>query len=551
MLSAACQCQCSEGPAQVVEHVAVPNEGLPHLPQLLEVEVPEERQRLWVERGGLELDPVLASGALLLLDAGSLIQLASSGGILQPRQTLPPAAFASHSTVRAATHQVPETIGQSQKGAFPLFTAVLRIVCVSHCWLQPRHPDPLGYNLRVLGRALALLLRADAFGPGVWSVFFDLCGLHQACRDREGIPQQRTFAWLEDDSGFADGAVGRFISEEMLFKEALTSLGILYSHPHTIVFMLTQFPPDYDDPGVYDRSGNVESYMNRGWCFMELSLARMVKHSHFSLDLGRATGAEEVFLATTDGNRVRDSCLAGTCAVSQLAPAIPEAFEASLERKIFTAGKVDRLRVAGIYSDTFKSRICKISLLHYVSSGWGDSEAGQLADLIASGMPKLWGLGVIDSRIGDDGFAKLSEALVAPGGPQALEGLVVNHNAVGDRGAARLAEAAAEPGALRSLRGLALIGNRVGDEGAARLAAAAATPGALPALEALNLAGNGIGDRGARALADALASPEALPSLRRLVLSGNARVGGAGRDALQGEFPSVRNQEMLQAGLFV
>ena len=41
----------------------------PHLPTAREVEVPAEAMELWVEWGGAEVEAVLASGAVILLDA--------------------------------------------------------------------------------------------------------------------------------------------------------------------------------------------------------------------------------------------------------------------------------------------------------------------------------------------------------------------------------------------------------------------------------------------------------------------------------------------------
>ena len=36
------------------------------------------------------------------------------------------------------------------------------VVCVSHPWLQPDHPDPKGVNLRLLGRVLEKFLKSKA-----------------------------------------------------------------------------------------------------------------------------------------------------------------------------------------------------------------------------------------------------------------------------------------------------------------------------------------------------------------------------------------------------
>ena len=99
--------------------------------------------------------------------------------------------------------------------------------------------------------------------------------------------------FLQGEEGrLADGAIGRRESEKELFNQALGSLGTFYSHPHMFVLMLTAFPPDYEEEGRNIRSGNVEPYFDRGWCFCESSWAVLVKDSSIVLDLGKDTGAE-------------------------------------------------------------------------------------------------------------------------------------------------------------------------------------------------------------------------------------------------------------------
>ena len=95
--------------------------------------------------------------------------------------------------------------------------------------------------------------------------------IHQCCRDAGGVPRRFTFKWLSDKKCFADDAVGREKEEDKLFKQALGSLGAFYSHATSIVLKLTRFPPDYEDPMAYTRSGNIAIYENRGWCFCESS----------------------------------------------------------------------------------------------------------------------------------------------------------------------------------------------------------------------------------------------------------------------------------------
>jgi len=134
----------------------------PHLLPAREVKVDEDKMVEWTKRGGTELEAVLKSGAAVLLDAEWVIARAASGGVLLPRQALPGEAFISLSEVQAGT-------GKHD----------LTVVCVSHCWLQPDHPDPRGYNLRAIARALASLTsKGRGVNPKCFGVFLDFCYIH-------------------------------------------------------------------------------------------------------------------------------------------------------------------------------------------------------------------------------------------------------------------------------------------------------------------------------------------------------------------------------------
>ena len=56
------------------------------------VPVTSEMQEYWVKHGGDEFEEILSSGAVKLLDSEFLIKLAGAGGVLAPRQALPPEA---------------------------------------------------------------------------------------------------------------------------------------------------------------------------------------------------------------------------------------------------------------------------------------------------------------------------------------------------------------------------------------------------------------------------------------------------------------------------
>jgi hypothetical protein len=195
-----------------------------HQPPAREVEVRAKARAAWEAYGAGELEAVLASGAVALLDAQWLIGLADSGGVLAPRQALPAEAFLSLSEVQAATR-----VG---------WPDCLPIVCVSHCWLSPDHPDPRRDNLKRLAEALKALVRRR----GRHAVLYDFCSLHQRCRDvthcnamnrRQRAPCRiapcRTNGRCRDAGGnprprnvlavLAASAVGRFASEEALFRQ--------------------------------------------------------------------------------------------------------------------------------------------------------------------------------------------------------------------------------------------------------------------------------------------------------------------------------------------
>ena len=397
--------QAAAAPVAVAPVAALP----PHLPPASEVAVGEEAMTKWKECGGAELEAVLKSGAVALLDAQWLIEHSKRGGVLLPRQALPDEAFISLRECQASTTR----------------NTRFNVGCVSHCWLQPDHPDPHGHNLRAVARALgALTADGTRFG-----VFLDFCSIHQNCRDGAGTPQDTAFAWLEKEGRLANGAVGRFPTEDVLFKQALGSLGTLYSHPHTFVFMLTAFPPDYFT-AKYTRSGNVKPYFERGWCFCESSWAAMVKDSFLVLDLGKDTG-EGFFFALQ-------------CRQGRTAPVLPDGFETQLASKGFTNGSTDTPLVARLYREGFEARFGATSLLSYSRLGWGDVEARAVARVLLHA-PALETLNLGDNSIGDEGARALAEAL--PRAP-ALHLLLLDCNSIGDEAKAVLRTAWGARGGL-------------------------------------------------------------------------------------------------------
>jgi hypothetical protein len=159
---------------EVFDSVGEDDTRAPHRPPAREVEVPAEAMEWWTEWGGAEVEEVLASGAVVLLDAQWLIELARSGGVLKPRQALPKEAFLSLSEIKAAMYVrvVPFLLPQQS----------LAVVCISHCWYQANHPDPHGHNLRLVARALQARLEfLKGWGNRAprLAVFYDFCSTHQ------------------------------------------------------------------------------------------------------------------------------------------------------------------------------------------------------------------------------------------------------------------------------------------------------------------------------------------------------------------------------------
>jgi hypothetical protein len=497
-------------------------------------EVPVGERWRWETYGGSEIEAVLSSGAIVLLDAQWVVNLADSRGVLRPRQALPDEAFLSLSEVQAAT--------SAHASALP-------IICVSHCWLQPDHPDPRGHNLRVLARALKSLLAAE--NGRRHAVFYDFCCIHQCCRDSRGAPQGTTFQYSQKEGGLAAGAIGRYASEHGLFKQALGSLGAFYSHPTTMVLMLTAFPSNYKDKKLYHLSGNHQPYFGRGWCYCESSWAMMVKGDDLTLDLARMAGSGPI-----QWEELRRMCRQG-----RKAPVLPSTFDDELTHKAFTNGKTDLPLVGALYRDGFTARFGVATGLQYGEIGWGDPEATALGSLLGAGAsPSLTKLHLGGNSIGDAGACALAKGL---SGVPLLKELNLKNNAIGDAGGAALAEGlssipdlerfhldgnaikavgAAALGkalpAVPALEWIYLSGNPLGVAGACAIAAGLA---GTPAVEWLYMSNCAIKDEGARALAEALAS---IPSLEWLDLDGN-EIGDAGITALAEQLGAVPSLERL------
>ena len=224
-------------------------------------------------------------------------------------------------------------------------------------------------------------------------------------------------------------------------------LGTLYSHPKTYVLRLTSFPDGHKAEEQAEGT-NVAKYFDRGWCATESSWAGLTKAGDLSLDLGKMR-AGKVY----DWSSIIGDCVQGG---GRRPPLLPSAFAAELETKSFTNGKDDKPLVTRLYAAAFEEQFGKATGLRYVRLGWGDAEAAQVAEVLASGAaPDLRELYLGYNQIGVDGCKALAAALGKEGAAPRLEELYLSYNKIGDEGCEALT-AALKEGAVPRLKMLYL-----------------------------------------------------------------------------------------------
>ncbi|EOD19164.1 hypothetical protein EMIHUDRAFT_118138 [Emiliania huxleyi CCMP1516] len=408
-----------------------------------ELGVGETRLALWRKNGGGDLEPVLASGAVALLDAQWVISHAEAGGVLTHRQALPKEAFLSLADLVKAINY--------SRVSVPVIG--LPVTVLSYPWLTKDHPDPLGTSLSRVAKALKALCSDVTYIYGRLGVFWDFGSLHQHPDPANGVMRTE--------------------EQDTLFKRGLGCLGTLYSHPETRVLRLTSFPDGHKTEDQADGT-NVAAYFDRGWCFTESSWASLTKSGRLSLDLGLMRDDEEYSCVS-----LVDECTKGG---GRRPPLLPSRFAAELETKSFTNGKDDKPLVTRLYAAAFEEQFGKATGLRYVRLGWGDAEAAQVAEVLASGAaPDLKELYLGYNQIGVDGCKALAAALGKEGAAPRLEELYLSYNKIGDEGCEALT-AALKEGAVPRLKMLYLEGNTIGEKGCKALAAAL-VEGAAPSLK--------------------------------------------------------------------
>ena len=136
-----------------------------HQPPVRYAYIGEDERRQWKDFGGKMIEALLMSGAVAMLDAAWLVTLAEKGGTLRRRQDTPDEAFISFNAIKSA--------GCTQDS--------LPIAIVSAPWLTSKLPDPRGHSLRMVARALKIMIddgkrRGKPKGQR-WGVIWDVRSL--------------------------------------------------------------------------------------------------------------------------------------------------------------------------------------------------------------------------------------------------------------------------------------------------------------------------------------------------------------------------------------
>ena len=371
----------------------------------------------------------------------------------------------SHPEAFLSTDQVRNLAVHSKEHGYWQPTGAIAVGSVSHAWLSPHHPDPLGQQLIKL---MALVRAAqqkelprqqlgwDANAPrrqGYNSlpercgIFYDWCSLCQSHKAPDGSV-----------------LIERTPDEREAFKLALDSMQLWYAHQKIFAMLITELPEGCTAP----------PYDARGWPTVERAWTMLSKPNNTSCwpmiyEVGSPSGEP-----------------------TRAPPMHPDRLNALLATKRFTSESADRPLVERLYQETTLAVLGEADKLSFGEAGWTDADFVSLAEVL-----------LMCKRC-----CKLN----------------LGRNACGDDGAAAIATVARREGVLGELRVLALNDNQIGDAGFAALARAASA-GAFPSLVNLFLMNNRIGSAGCTALARSLQGG-AMPSLQELRLSGNKEATG-------------------------
>jgi len=352
----------------------------------------DKQEAAWTECEGESMEAVLTvdeenggQSPIRLLDARFLITLAKSGGTLARRQDLPDGAFFD--------------LPRLKRESWGYGGASLRVLVVFQPWLQPDHPDPKGWQLKLLGQILESFVADDG---GSYAIYLSYCSLMQPGPDGE----QRSPA------------------EAKLCEAALGGLCELFCHDGTWLLEMTSLPPDY--PDKYEIAEGADpvrvDFHERGWNFAESMGTKLAKNATMILDCSKFTAPEGEDVEAPFLEDVVEECK-GT----RRPPLTIDDFRAALETKAFTREK-DYEVACYLYKNCFDRKFRPGGAHVYDQLGWGDKEVLAMCKVLES-----------------EPFPECKQ-------------LWCSHNAITDVGMNRLCEMLGK-GAIGSLETLALYGN--------------------------------------------------------------------------------------------
>jgi len=400
--------------------------------------------------------------------------------------------------------------------------------CTRSCWLEPRHPDCDGEQLRLLCTRLKTLFPSfgvlrrsgllgvcQAYGFRDMGVFFDWASLFQKdhklwteaelIAEEERTEDQRLAANRYRDS--------KTEAQAQAAKFALGTLDLWYAHSKTTVVLLTELPKKL--PKSFDAK---RTYDSRGWTTYERCSAELCK----TFRLQQAGWPLVIDLMSPDCLPHQSDCIphqsdclphqAGWPLVIDLGkqraalrrlPTTPERMEELFKKCSFTNG-ADRVQVLEKYKKTARAVLGGVKELSFFGIPFHPMDPWHSPERLGQALNFCVNLKRLDlnfTDLTDEHLASISGVLSSGALPR-LEQLFLGFNHLGPRGVEALGSALIS-GVAPGLKVMFFVGNDLGDAGLQSFAAFIAK-GMAPELQLVELVGNDIGDAGAVALADAV-----------------------------------------------
>ena len=424
--------------------------------------------------------------------------------------------------------------------------------CTRSCWLEPRHPDCDGEQLRLLCTRLKTLFPSlgvlrrsgllgvcQAYGFRDMGVFFDWASLFQkdpklwteaelTAEEKRTEDQRRAAERYRDSRTEAQAQATKFALDH--------TMDLWYAHSKTTVVLLTELPKKL--PKSFDA---IRTYESRGWTTFERCSAELGK----TFTLQQAGWPLVIDLMSPDCLPHQPDCLphqAGWPLVIDLGkqraalrrlPTTPERMEELFKERSFTNG-ADRAQVLALYEKTARAVLGCVKELSFFGIPFDPKDPWRSPERLGQALNFCVNLKRLDlnfTGLTDEHLASISGVLSSGALPQ-LEQLFLGFNRLGPRGVEALGSALVR-GVAPGLKVMFFVGNDLGDAGLQSFAAFIAM-GKARELQLVDLGSNDIGDAGAVALADAvrlrLASDEC--KVGTLFLVGFNHVGMRGRLAL-------------------